>query len=482
MRQLVNHVSTDYAAFAVTGFVLLIVTLLYLFWLDRKKNQLSFPGLVPTDPDLGNLVDIKKAGSLHEFLVDLHNKLGPVASFWWGKELAVSLGSPIPWKDVVTLFNRPVAQFAMFMPLIGENSIQYANGADGRKKRQILDRSFSHAAMSGYAPVFNEVADEMVKKWGTLAKGEHIPLRQYMLAGALKSLMCSSFGKFFNSAKQILEFEEAYDACWSEMEYRLAHGMPEPGSEREKKFETAKNFLLNKTKEVIKHRRSQKDKDGHIFLDVILEDKDAFPTEEAICDMAITYVIGGFHTTGTLLTWAVYYLSLHPECQEKILTEINNTIKDNPVSMENIADLKYMRQVIDEALRASVLAPWAARYSDYDIIVSGHVIPKETPIILPLGVVLQDPEIWPEPTRFDPDRFSPENVKTRDKLAFSPFGFAGKRKCPGYRFFYLEATAMLVALIRKFKLNLVEGCRAEKEFNLVTQPKEEIWITVQKRD
>lgn len=482
MRQLVSHVSTDYAAFAVTVILVLIVTLIYLFMLDRKKNQLSFPGLVASDSELGNLPDVKKAGSLHEFLVDLHKKFGPVASFWWGKELAVSLGSPVPWRDVVTLFDRPVNQFLMFMPLIGKHSIQYANGANGRKKRQILDRSFSHGAISSYATVFDEVGKEVVKKLKTLPSGEHIPVRQYMLAFALKSIVRVSFGDGFKSDKEILKFEKAYDVSWSEMESRLANGMPEPGSEREKNFEKAKIYMQDQARQMIAHRRNQKEKKDHILLDVILEEKDVFSTEEAIVDMVITYLIGGFHTTGTLLTWIIYYLCLHPECQEKVYSEIKTTIKDNAVTMENIGELKYMRQVIDETLRASVLAPWAARSSEYDIIVRGHIIPKETPIILPLGAVLQDPEIWPEPTKFDPERFSPENVKQRDSLAFSPFGFAGKRKCPGYRLAYVEASSAVAALVRSFKFHLVEGTEVVKEYNLVTQPKEEIWVTTEKRE
>ena len=54
----------------------------------------------------GNLTDIKKAGSFHEFLVNLHRKYGPVVSFWWGKQLVVTLGSPKVFKEVQTLFNR----------------------------------------------------------------------------------------------------------------------------------------------------------------------------------------------------------------------------------------------------------------------------------------------------------------------------------------------------------------------------------------
>ena len=66
-------------------------------------------------------------------------------------------------------------------------------------------------------------------------------------------------------------------------------------------------------------------------------------------------------------------------------------------------------------------------------------------------------------------------------MAFQPFGFAGKRKCPGYRFSYAEVAVVLSVLLRRFKIHLVDGQIVEPEHSLVTQPKEEIWITVTKR-
>jgi len=101
--------------------------------LDRKKNKLSCPGVEPSNPETGNLEDIKKAGGLHCYVNGLHKTFGPVVSFWWGKQLVVSLGSPAAFKDVQTLFNRPELLFAMFKPLIGYHSIQYANDGRGRK-------------------------------------------------------------------------------------------------------------------------------------------------------------------------------------------------------------------------------------------------------------------------------------------------------------------------------------------------------------
>ena len=83
--------------------------------------------------------------------------------------------------------------------------------------------------------------------------------------------------------------------------------------------------------------------------------------------------------------------------------------------------------------------------------------------------------------RFDPERFNENKVKQRHPLASQPFGFAGKRKCPGYRFAYYEAYVFLTAIYRNFKIELVEGQNVEMIHGLVTTPKEEIRIQVQSK-
>lgn len=83
--------------------------------------------------------------------------------------------------------------------------------------------------------------------------------------------------------------------------------------------------------------------------------------------------------------------------------------------------------------------------------------------------------------RFDPERFSEENVKSRSHYAFEPFGFAGKRKCPGYKLAILEALTILSSLVQAFRIELVPGQVVAPQYGLVTMPKEEIWITVTER-
>jgi cytochrome P450 family 20 subfamily A len=105
-----------------------------------------------------------------------------------------------------------------------------------------------------------------------------------------------------------------------------------------------------------------------------------------------------------------------------------------------------------------------------------------TPIIQALGVVLQDDRIWENPLEFNPDRFDPENKKKIPTLAFSPFGFAGKRVCPGYRFAQTETALFLAGIIRLFKITLADPTSPViPVYDFVTAPKDEIMVQIHQR-
>lgn len=370
--------------------------------------------------------------------------------------------------------------FKLFEPLIGKKSIQYANGPEGRKRRQLMDRSFSHEAVKDYYEHFVRVAKETADNFAKCSPEEHIPLDKSMITMAVKAIAVAGMGRIFMDEKEIDKLATMYNEAWEEMEAQLTGPPPAADSEREKNFQKARAGLHGLVKDIIKRRQQDDEKAEKLFIDSILDCD--FMDEEEICDDVISFLIGGFHTTGNMMTWCLYFLTKHPEVQEKVFDELDKVLGDEEdIKPQVVSELTYTRQVIDETLRAAVVAPWGARVYEYDLQVDEFVIPKETPILLPFGVVLQDPNLWPEPKRFDPDRFSPENIKQLPSLAYQPFGFAGKRKCPGWRFSIAEGLVFLSILIRRFKFHLVEGQEVKPVHRLVTAPAEEIWVTVTKR-
>ncbi|XP_072179123.1 cytochrome P450 20A1-like [Diadema setosum] len=473
----------DFAIFAVT-FVVFLIALLIYFYPTAPPKATTVPGVAPSDPVKGNLDEIADAGSLHQFLVKLHAEFGDIVSFYYTDQLCVSIASPELYKEHQAVFDRPPLLFQLFEPLITADSIQYANGADGRKRRDLTDRCFGFQALQNHVAVFNKISRELVEKLSDCPPNEHIPLRSTCLDTAMKGITITSFGDFFQDDKALSDMRRDYDHVWGDLESRLGGIMPEPGSNREKEFDEAQERMQNAIRQAIKQRRANPaDQGQEIFLDVLLRAN--YPESRLLAD-AITYFVGGFHTSGNLFAWAVFFLTQDEKVQEKLADHVTKIVgKTGDVTMDHIADMTYLRQVLDETLRVSVLAPFAARVQDIDVVLGGHVIPKGTPVVHALGVSLWSEKTFPNPEVFNPDNFSAENVKNRHRNAFQPFGFAGRRVCPGQQFAYKEVAIFLAWFVRAFKISLVPGQETEQVFGLVSHVANknggDVWLLVERR-
>jgi len=145
--------------------------------------------------------------------------------------------------------------------------------------------------------------------------------------------------------------------------------------------------------------------------------------------------------------------------------------------------LSYTNAVISETLRHAVITPWAARFSYEIATVGSYSVPPCTPIIHALGVVLQDEYIWPNVREFDPERFLRADViAARPPLAFSPFGFAGRRSCPAQRYAQVQACIILSAIVKTLALRPAKGQEAPVPVHgLVTVPSQEFYLEVKER-
>ncbi|CAF1586523.1 unnamed protein product, partial [Didymodactylos carnosus] len=404
--------------------ILTAVALLMRRAAKNVQHTITIPGEKISDAELGNLKDVSHAGSLHEYLMRLHKKYGPIASFYWGKQYVVSLASIESWHATMRLFDRPVLLFSLFMPIIGENSIQYTNGPIGKQRRKdYYDAALSKASVRNSYWVFEHVLREKLKQWNNERYGTQqkpLPVHQEMISLAISSISLQAFGLLLLSDSQN-NIQHAYQICWNDIEERIKGSFPEQGSEREKEFNKSLDYLHSKVDEMInKKRNGDNELTNSCFLDYLMNSGNI--TEEQIRSEVITMLVGGFHTTGNLLTWTLYYLAKHSDIQERVYRELIDVLGlEIPYpSFEQVDQLPYLSCVINESLRLPVLAPWAARISSNDELVCGYTIPANTPMIQALGVVLSDEKIWNKPNEFNPDRF----LNRKSTLAFSPFGFA----------------------------------------------------------
>lgn len=433
------------------------------------------PGLQPTSEGDGNLEDIAKAGSLHEFLMDLHKQFGPIASFWWKKRHVVSIASAELFAETQHMFDRAPEPFGTLRPLCEPKSINFCSKDEGHRRYQHYSRAFSEDAIS-FQPI-QEVANELASKWSNLIGHDKVSLTRHLSNYALKATIHVLYANVMKDDSQDeLEYMADIDEVWNEMERNFIKPIDKESKSPIREGETV---LKKLTRKMIDDRKSNPaKKNEEILLDLFISVSE---DEDVQLEDAMEFAMSGQYTLEYFLTCAFFNIATHPVVDERLQEEFKTVLGDEDINKDSVADLKYLRQVLDETLRCAVVAPWAAKFQEADMTLGGYDIPKHTYIFQALGVLMKSDDVWHDVDKFNPDRFSKENSELRSRFCFSPFG-VGKRECLAKHFSYAAATVAMVTLLRKFKVELADDKQELIPiYGLVTHPKEEIFIKLSQR-
>lgn len=248
------------------------------------------------------------------------------------------------------------------------------------------------------------------------------------------------------------------------------------------------------------------------FLDLLLDQHiksdGKTMSEEDIREEVDTFMFEGHDTTAMALSWILFMLGHHPEIQAKAAAEIdaffdeidkenpsnpsNNELKkerlkfndhedDIHLGLDEIKSLKFLECCIKEGLRLFPSVPFIGRRLHEDIILNNRNVPKGTIIFVYIYMLHRDPNVFPDPERFDPDRFSQENSIGRHPFAFVPFS-AGPRNCIGQRFAMSELKVVLAHLLRNFRFeSLDQRDKISAMMEMVYRPKSPLRLRVYER-
>ncbi|XP_035533730.1 cytochrome P450 20A1 isoform X1 [Morone saxatilis] len=459
----------DFAIFAVTFVIILVGAVLYLYPSSRRAS--GIPGLNPTDEKDGNLQDIVNKGSLHEFLVSLHEEFGSVASFWFGGRPVVSLGSVQQLRQHINPNHSTDSFETMLKSLLGYQSGMGGGATETVIRKKVYESAINNTLKNNF-PLVLKLVEELVGKWKSFPEAQHTPLCGHLLGLAMKTVTQLALGERFRDDTEVISFRKNHEAIWSEIGKGYLDGSLEKSSSRKGHYEKALSEMESVLLSVAKERKAQRKQT--VFVDALLQSN---LTERQIMEDCMVFTLAGCVITANLCIWALYFLSTSEEVQDKLYQELDEVLGSDPISLDKIPQLRYCQQVLNETVRTAKLTPVAARLQEMEGKVDQHVIPKETLVIYALGVVLQDSDTWSTPYRFDPDRFEEESVRK----SFCLLGFSGNQTCPELRFAYTVATVLLSTLVRQLKLHQLKGQVKEVRSELVSTPKDETWITVSRR-
>ncbi|CAH0560970.1 unnamed protein product [Brassicogethes aeneus] len=188
-------------------------------------------------------------------------------------------------------------------------------------------------------------------------------------------------------------------------------------------------------------------------LDLLLQvaDKESL-TDEYIAEEMVLFAGAATDTTAYTLTYISILLGINQDVQQKVYEEVISVVGPNMViGSSHLGDLKYTEMVISESQRLAPAIPMAGRYATADIDLGHSIIPANTSIIMSFMELHRNPDIWPKPLEFNPDRFLPEEVAKRPQYSFVPFS-GGPRNCIGLKYAMMVMKTTVANLVRNFHI------------------------------
>ena len=211
-------------------------------------------------------------------------------------------------------------------------------------------------------------------------------------------------------------------------------------------------------------------------------DKEGRPLSDAeIRDELMTFLLAGHETTANALTWTWFLLSQYGSVRERLTRELNEVLGDRLPNADDLSRLRYMKMIWDESLRLYPPA-WTLHTRlahAQDRLPSGAVLPPGAWVFVSPWSLHRNPRWFPDPHRFDPERFSEEAQRTRPPFSYIPFG-AGGRRCLGESFAEMEGMLILATIASTVCLNLVDGQTIQPDPVMTLRPNVPVQMTVQR--
>ncbi|MFI1918081.1 cytochrome P450 [Nocardia sp. NPDC020380] len=339
-------------------------------------------------------------------------------------------------------------RFKIFMG----NGLLTTDGEAWRERRRTVNPLFHRTAIDAMVDTMVSVTAEVLDDWERRGPrgytADVIPQMMRITLGALGRIMFDT-----DLDRDRHRVGTAMDTAIEAMVFRgtvpelLPPWLPFPSNRR---TDRARDTLYEVVGRIIDAHRTGAHADRPDLVNLLL----ASSTDEEVRDELMTIFMAGHETTGTGLAWALYELANSPDAQQQLREEARRVFGGrNPVTAD-LAELTYTKQVVDEALRLHPPIWIYPRAAVSDDEIAGWHVPAGECVFLSPFVTQRHPDLWVEPTRFDPGRFTASAVRNHPKYAFFPFG-GGQRKCVGESMATTQMYLTLAMLLSRFTIRPV---------------------------
>jgi cytochrome P450 len=348
------------------------------------------------------------------------------------------------------------------------------------RQRRLAQPAFHRQRIGGYGADMVRRAVEARERW---TAGDVLDLDVEMMRLTLAIVSRSLFGTDVAvAAGEIREDLSTIISLFPRFSlplFGLIQKLPLPSNAR---FDRAVGRLDGIVHRLIAERRADgRDRGDLLSMLLLAQDEEGAGggmSDRQLRDEVVTLLLAGHETTSNALTWTWYLLSQNPGVEARWREEMRTVLDGRPPAFEDLPALKYTEMVLAESMRLFPPAWGIGRRALRDVTVGGFEIAAGAILALSPYVVHRDERFWPDPLRFDPERFAPEARASRPRFAYFPFG-GGARSCIGESFAWMEGVLLLAAIGQRWRLRLAPGHPVEPQALITLRPRHGMRMTVE---
>ncbi|MFE5813120.1 cytochrome P450 [Streptomyces sp. NPDC056479] len=341
--------------------------------------------------------------------------------------------------------------------LLGDSVVTIAGDEHSARRRQMYP-AFARPELGRYVDIMRAATETELDTW---EPGQRMDVRETMIRLSLDMLMQTIFSDRLD-AQAFRRLRQNMSTVMDSIGLRLmlpgwAKRLPIPLNTR---FDKARADIRATISAAVSDlRATEHDLDGRDMLSVLMTVQDEQTghqlTDEQICNEVLTLVLAGQENTATIMAWVLYELARHPHIEADVLNELETVLGDRPVTFADASQLPILDRVIKEVLRLHVTGFLLTRRTLTETKLGPWTLPAGTNLAYCQHALHRDPDLYPDPLRFDPDRWLDGTTKPPPG-ALLPWG-AGKHRCIGDRFAMLELVTGLATILRQARFTLAPG-------------------------
>ncbi|XP_043969078.1 cytochrome P450 3A56-like [Gambusia affinis] len=453
----------------LVAFVTLL--LVYAYWPYGTFKKLGISGPKPL-PFLGTMLHYRRG--FFNFDQECYRKYGKIWGIYDGRQPVLCVADPEIIKAIL------VKEFYSFftnrrnLHLNGALYDALFNAEDDQWKRirSVLSPSFTSGKLKEMFEIMKSHSANLIRSMKKKAdKGEALELKEFFGSYSMDVVTSTAFSvdidslnnpsdPFVTNIKKMLKFDFLNPIFLAVALFPFLGPILE---KLEFSFfpKSVTDFFFASLEKIKSNRETSQQKSRVDFLQLMIDSqknnglqKDKSLSDHEILSQSMIFIFAGYETSSSSLSFLAYNLATNPEVMRKLQEEIDSTFPNKaPVQYQSLMEMDYLDSVINESLRLFPIAARLERVAKASVEINGLVIPKDMVILVPTWPLHRDPEIWPEPEKFKPERFSKKNKEDIDPYTYMPFGI-GPRNCIGMRFALVVMKLAVVEILQRYSFSV----------------------------